>query len=142
MDLSDGDFRTVSCLDQDTLTARHRAGLRPDVLVTAGAPPLVFHPIVEAPRLVPIADSPMGKRVTLISGTCDKVLPAETVMAIVEIQRLSTVYAQNLRALLEGCNKVDTGRCIAALDHVQQAKNIAIDAVKLPNLPAYNEPRF
>jgi len=105
----------------------------------AGAPPLVLHP-VEPKHPLPLStnnalDVVLAKRVALINNIGYTCLPAEACVAIAEIQRLSTAYAQDMRLVMTGSKLVDTGRCIAAMDHIQQAKNIAVDALKLPYVP-------
>ena len=79
---------------------------------------------------VPITD-PVAKRVAMINGYFD--LPDDTIQSMKRVREASVEYAKELQCIFKyaGVN-VDTGRAIAAIDHVQQTKNIACDALILP----------
>jgi hypothetical protein len=51
------------------------------------------------------------------------------------IRAITGNAARDLVTAIEGANAYDTGRLIAALDHLQQTKHIACDAVTLPHHP-------
>jgi hypothetical protein len=74
-------------------------------------------------------EDPLERRVAMVSGGYPH--PGATLRAMNEVTDVSEQYAQSLRQIFKR-NKVDTGRAIAAIDHVQQTKNIAMDALSLP----------
>ena len=115
--------------------------MRPDVLaplpsplVMAGAPPLVFHAL---PDPVPkSAEDPIARRAGMVAWAGD--LPEETNDAITQVRLLSSRYAWELQAVFKRA-KVDVGRAIAALDQVQQAQHVAVDALVLPHVSKRSE---
>ena len=62
-------------------------------------------------------------------------LPDATLQAVDRIRAITGNAARDLVTAIEGANAYDTGRLIAALDHLQQTKHIACDAVTLPHHP-------
>jgi hypothetical protein len=62
-------------------------------------------------------------------------LPDETVAAMRTIRSDASVLAGLLLSSARAAGTYDTGRLIAALDLLQQVKNVAIDALILPHAP-------
>jgi|WetSurMetagenome_2_1015567.scaffolds.fasta_scaffold00274_7 hypothetical protein len=102
----------------------HPHGTTPAVVVAGTETPTNE----SASKRVPI-DDPLERRVAMVSGGYPH--PGATLRAMNEVTDVSEQYAQSLRQIFKR-NKVDTGRAIAAIDHVQQTKNIAMDALSLP----------
>ncbi len=74
----------------------------------------------------------VAARVALVNGAY---VPFGKSMVVIErINEASAEYAEKIAALIESVD-YDTGRLIAALDHVQLVKTIACDAVILPHTP-------
>lgn len=73
---------------------------------------------------------PVQRRVEMINGRFD--LPAETVKAMEQIRVATEVCARAIQSATADV-QVDTGRLIATMDMLQQAKNVACDAVILPH---------
>lgn len=73
---------------------------------------------------------PVTKRVEMINGRFD--LPQETIQAMNDIRQ---AVDQCARSIQTATSKVetDTGRLIATMDLLQQAKNVACDSIILPH---------
>lgn len=82
-------------------------------------------------RRIPITDA-IEKRVALVNGDFD--LTPVTLEAMRDIREAAGAYARELDAIFhrEGVT-FDVGRVIATMDHVQQTKLLACDAVALPH---------
>lgn len=75
----------------------------------------------------------VAARVKMVNGHFD--LPAQTLTSMGEIRGVVAEAAEKMAASVECNDKYDVGRLIAALDHLQQAKNIACDSLILPHAP-------
>lgn len=75
----------------------------------------------------------VAARVKMVNGQFD--LPAQTLKSMGEIREAVAETAEKIAASVERNEKHDIGRLIAALDHLQQAKNIACDSLILPHAP-------
>jgi hypothetical protein len=73
----------------------------------------------------------LEKRVEMVNGYFD--LSAETLQAMKDVRAASEAYARALHEIFKRGLPVDTGRAIATIDHVQLCKNMACDALILPN---------
>lgn len=71
--------------------------------------------------------------VLMVNGMFD--LPEEAKHAMGQVRAIFAQCAADIAAVCGGV-QCDTGRLIATLDLVQQAKNTACDAVILPHAPA------
>lgn len=112
---------------------------RPDVL----APRITAESVIETsdkvvgrhdrvPDPVPKpAEDPIARRAAMVAWCGD--LPAETKDAITQVRLLSSKYVWDLQAAFKRA-KVDVGRAIATIDHVQQTHYMAIDALVLPHM--------
>ena len=78
----------------------------------------------------PVQD-PVEKRIEMINGYFD--LPTETVQAMKDVRAASETYARALGEIFKRGHALDTGRAIAAIDHIQLTKNVACDALILPH---------
>jgi hypothetical protein len=72
-------------------------------------------------------------RVSMINGRFD--LPERTPPALNLVREAVADAAEKVTSAVEGAETHDTGRLIAALDLLQQAKNVACDALILPHAP-------
>ena len=81
-------------------------------------------------------EDPIEKRVVMIGGVYPK--PDETHEEIQEVRVATMDYATRLQTLFKR-GKVDIGRAIATLDHLQQTQNMAIDALSLPHVSKSSE---
>jgi len=106
----------------------------PNPLVMAGTKPVVFQTVTD-PVPKP-AEDPIARRVSMVAWAGD--LPAETAEAIIQVRLLSSRYAWDLQAAFKRA-KVDVGRAIAAIDQVQQAHHLAVDALVLPHVNKKSE---
>lgn len=77
----------------------------------------------------PITD-PVAKRVAMINGRFD--LPPATLEAMATMRAAFDACARAVEQTATGVER-DTGRLIATMDLLQQAKNVACDAVILPH---------
>ena len=77
-----------------------------------------------------VIDDPLEKRVEMINGQFD--LPGDSVEGMKEIRIAVSLCARTIHESFKK-RKVDIGRAIAAMDSLQQAKNIACDALILPH---------
>lgn len=79
--------------------------------------------------VVPRLD-PLSARVAMINGRFD--LPDGIIGQMREVREACQHCARVLKAVFDEAKDKDTGRCIAAIDALQLAKNIACDALILP----------
>jgi hypothetical protein len=75
-------------------------------------------------------EDPIEKRVAMINGYFP--LPTETTTGMKEVREAVSECATKLESVFKRC-KVDTGRAIATIDLLQQAKNVGCDALILPH---------
>lgn len=75
-------------------------------------------------------DDPIDKRVEMVNGMFQ--LPGETLLAMKDVREASELYARTLQAIFKR-GKIDIGRAIATIDHIQLTKNLACDALILPH---------
>jgi hypothetical protein len=75
-------------------------------------------------------EDPIEKRVAMINGYFN--LPDDTVKGMKEIREAVSECAHKLESTFKRC-KIDTGRAIATIDLLQQAKNVGCDALILPH---------
>jgi len=106
----------------------------PNPLVMAGTKPVVFQTSTD-PVPKP-AEDPIARRVSMVAWCGD--LPEDTADAIIQVRLLSSRYAWDLQAAFKRA-KVDVGRAIAAIDHVQQTHHLAVDALTLPHVNKKSE---
>ena len=89
----------------------------------------LFQAKAYAAEVVPRLD-PLSARVEMINGRFD--LPDATLDQMREIRAACQRCARLLKAAFDEAKDKDIGRCIAAIDALQLAKNIACDALILP----------
>lgn len=74
----------------------------------------------------------ISARLALVDDTA--ALSEGTAKAMAQIIALLSKTANDMVSIAEAAGGYDVGRLIAALDHLQQTKNIALDALRLPQV--------
>lgn len=72
----------------------------------------------------------MDARVAMINGNFE--LPDSTIQGMRDVRAAVAECASKLHEIFKK-EKIDTGRAIASIDLLQQAKNVACDALILPH---------
>ena len=85
---------------------------------------------MSGPAITPTRVDAGDARAAMINGNFT--LPEQTLKSMKRIREVTAQAADEINKILKSDNH-DVGRRIAALDHLQQVKNIACDSLILPH---------